>query len=77
MTLLNLNGQEIASHQTVTRRNQHHPVYAERYPFNIEESLLSQIKFVLTIINKKASGKENRNIGWVSFGKDFLSFPFI
>ncbi|CAF3780313.1 unnamed protein product [Rotaria magnacalcarata] len=68
LTLLNCHGEQIASNQTVTRCNQHHPVFAERYPFNIEENLLSQITFVLTIINKRSAGKDNRNIGWISFG---------
>ncbi|CAF3615357.1 unnamed protein product [Rotaria socialis] len=68
LTLLNSHGEQIASNKTVTRCNQHHPVFAERYPFNIEENLLSQITFVLTIINKRSAGKENRNIGWISFG---------
>ncbi|CAF3899490.1 unnamed protein product [Rotaria sp. Silwood2] len=68
LTLLNSSGEEMASNRTVTRRNQHHPVYAERYPFNIEENLLNQVTLVVTIINKKAKGKEDRNLGWISFG---------
>jgi hypothetical protein len=54
--------------RTVTRRTQHHPVFAERYPFNIQESLLDQITLVITIINKKSTTKTDSNIGWISFG---------
>ena len=49
ITLVNSNGQEIASNQTVVRRNQHHPIYVERYPFNIQENLLNQITVVVKI----------------------------
>jgi len=69
ITLLNASSEEIMSNRTVTRRNQHHPVYAERYPFNIQENLLNQITLVITIINKKSSTKADSNIGWISFGK--------
>ncbi|CAF4592318.1 unnamed protein product [Rotaria sp. Silwood1] len=68
LTLLNSSGEEMASNRTVTRRNQHHPVFAERYPFNIEENLLNQITLVVTIINKKSKRKDDRNLGWISFG---------
>jgi hypothetical protein len=59
----------MVSNKTVTRRAQHHPVFAERYPFNIQENLLDQITIVVTVINKKSTGKNDRNIGWISFGK--------
>jgi hypothetical protein len=68
ITLLNAAGEEMVSNRTVTRRTQHHPVFAERYPFNIQENLLSQITLVITIINKKATGKNDNNLGWISFG---------
>ncbi|CAF0951088.1 unnamed protein product [Rotaria sordida] len=68
LTLLNSSGEEMASNRTVTRRHQHHPVFAERYPFNIEENLLNQITIVVTIINKKPTGKYDRSLGWISFG---------
>ncbi|CAF0909662.1 unnamed protein product [Adineta steineri] len=68
MTLLNTSGEEMLSNRTVTRRTQHHPIYAERYPFNIQEHLLDQITLVITIINKKPTGKNDRNLGWISFG---------
>lgn len=68
ITLLNASGEEMISNRTVTRRNQHHPVFAERYPFNIQETLLSQITLVITVINKKSTAKTDSNIGWISFG---------
>jgi hypothetical protein len=68
ITLLNSIGEQIASNRTVTRRNQYHPVFAERYPFNIQENLLDQITLVITIINKNSTGKNERNLGWISFG---------
>ena len=63
----------MVSNRTVTRRTQHHPVFAERYPFNIQESLLNQITLVITVINKKSTGKTDANIGWISFGMNILS----
>lgn len=69
ITLLNSSGQEIVSNRTVTRPAQHHPIFAERYPLNIQENLLDQITLVITIINKRAAAKTDRNIGWISFGK--------
>ncbi|CAF0749750.1 unnamed protein product [Adineta ricciae] len=79
ITLLNANGVEMVSNRTVTRRTQHHPVFAERYPFNIQESLLDQITLVITIINKSSTGKHDRNLGWISFGTvNFCSFsPYL
>ena len=62
----------MVANRTMTRRTQHHPVFAERYPFNIQENLLDQITIVITVINKKATGKNDRNIGWISFGKFIL-----
>jgi hypothetical protein len=60
------------SNRTVTRRAQHHPVFAERYPFNIQENLLDQITLVITVINKKSMTKTDSNIGWISFGTVFF-----
>ncbi|UJR33641.1 hypothetical protein I4U23_021074 [Adineta vaga] len=68
ITLLNASGEEMISNRTVTRRTQHHPVFAERYPYNIQENLLNQITLVITIINKNSTGKNDRNLGWISFG---------
>lgn len=68
ITLLNSTGQEIVSNRTVTRSAQHHPIFAERYPLNIQENLLDQITLVITVINKRAAGKTEKNIGWISFG---------
>lgn len=73
ITLLNAAGEEMVANRTVTRRTQHHPVFAERYPFNIQESLLDQITLVITVINKKSTGKTDANIGWISFGKNIFS----
>lgn len=72
ITLLNAAGEEMVSNRTVTRRTQHHPVFAERYPFNIQESLLDQITLLITIINKRSTGKSDMNIGWISFGKHII-----
>jgi hypothetical protein len=69
ISLLNSAGEEMVANRTMTRRTQHHPVFAERYPFNIQENLLDQITIVITVINKKPTGKNDRNIGWISFGK--------
>lgn len=62
----------MVSNRTVTRRTQHHPVFAERYPFNIQDNLLDQITLVITIINKSSTGKHDRNLGWISFGMIYL-----
>ena len=69
IVLCNAAGEEIVSNRTVTRHGQHNPVYAERYPFNIQENLLDQITFLISVVNKKASGKTDRDLGWVSFGR--------
>ena len=73
IALLDSAGQEIVGNRTITRRAQHHPIFAERYPFNIQESLLDQITLVITIVNKKPTGKSDRNIGWISFGTGSFS----
>jgi hypothetical protein len=62
----------MVSNRTVTRRNQHHPVFAERYPFSIQENLLDQITLLITIVNKRPMVKTDSNIGWISFGIIFL-----
>lgn len=69
ISLCNNNGEEIVANRTGTRQGQHHPVFAERYPFNIQENLLDQVTFHLTVVNKKPSGKTDREFGWIAFGK--------
>jgi hypothetical protein len=77
ITLLNSTGEEMIANRTVTRRTQHHPVFAERYPFNIQETLLNQITLVITIVNKKAIGRTDSNIGWISFGIVYFFFSYL
>ena len=69
IALCNAAGEEIVSNRTVTRNGQHNPVFAERYPFNIQENLLDQITFLISVVNKKSSSKTDRDFGWISFGE--------
>jgi hypothetical protein len=55
----------------MTQFIQHHPVFAERFPYNIQD-FLDQITLVVTVINKKSSNKPDRDFGWISFGRNFI-----
>ncbi|CAF1114978.1 unnamed protein product [Didymodactylos carnosus] len=68
ISLLNITGEEIISNRTVLRRSQYHPVYAERYSFNIQESLLDTITLLITILNKK-NIRKSEPLGWIAFGQ--------
>ncbi|CAF1196724.1 unnamed protein product, partial [Didymodactylos carnosus] len=69
ISLLNLNGDEMISNRTVTRRCQYHPVFAERYSFNIQESSLDTVTLLITILNKK-NIRKSEPLGWIAFGQD-------
>ncbi|CAF2627074.1 unnamed protein product [Rotaria sp. Silwood2] len=68
--LHNLAGDEITANRTATRYGQHQPVFAERYSFNIQENCLDQITLVISVINKNSTSKNDRELGWISFGHD-------
>lgn len=68
ISLCNSTGEDIVTNRTGTRHGQNNPIYAERYPFNIQENLLNEISFFISVINKKPSGKTDRDFGWISFG---------
>jgi hypothetical protein len=83
ITLRNITGDEIVANRTITRHGQHHPIFAERYPFNIQESFLSHITLVISVINKKSIDKHDRDFGSISFGMKislmnlFVNFYFL
>ncbi|CAF1218333.1 unnamed protein product [Adineta ricciae] len=56
ITLRNASGEDITTNQTVIRHTQHHPVFAERYPFNIQENFLEQITIVIVVLSHNTSG---------------------
>jgi hypothetical protein len=57
------------SNRTLTLHAQHHPVFAERYPYNIQETFLDQITLVISVVNRKSLNRNDRDIGWISFGR--------
>ncbi|CAF0799363.1 unnamed protein product [Adineta steineri] len=71
--LRNSTGEEITTNQTVTRHAQYHPIYAERYPFNIQGNFLEQITFVISVINKKCLSIADHDFGYISFGHEASS----
>lgn len=66
--LCNLNGEEIVSNRTAIQHTQHHPIFAERYPYNIQSNFLEQITISISVINKRY----NQKIGYISFGINIL-----
>jgi len=72
ITLCNLNGEEIVSNRTVTRYAQHHPVFAERYPYNIQDNFIDQITLAISVFYKKSPNKSDRDFGWISFGRNSI-----
>lgn len=63
-------GEEIVSKQTITRYAQHHPIYAERYLFNIHENSLEQITLVIAVVQKRSSTNQmDPNFGSIAFGR--------
>ncbi|CAF1100003.1 unnamed protein product [Rotaria sordida] len=70
VTLHNLVGEEMTRNRTATRYGQYQPVFAERYLFNIEENFLDQITLIISVINKNSISKNDRELGWISFGHD-------
>lgn len=55
--------------QTITRYAQHHPIYAERYLFNIHENSLDQITLVIAVVRKRSTNQTDSNFGSIAFGK--------
>ncbi|CAF1558429.1 unnamed protein product, partial [Adineta ricciae] len=68
ITLRNASGEDITTNQTVIRHTQHHPVFAERYPFNIQENFLEQITIVIVVLSKKVLNSFDQDFGSISFG---------
>ncbi|CAF1260823.1 unnamed protein product [Adineta ricciae] len=68
ITLRNASGEDITTNQTVIRHTQHHPVFAERYPFNIQENFLEQITIVIVVLSKKVLNSFDHDFGSISFG---------
>lgn len=80
ITLRNASGEDIITNRTATRSAQYHPVYAERFPFTIQENFLEQLTINLTVIGKRSSNKIEQEFGTISFGRtnesDFLLLVF-
>jgi hypothetical protein len=74
--LRNLNGEEILSNRTMTQYAQHHPVFAERYPYNLQENFLNQITLLIFVIQKKSSNPTDGDFGCISFGRHFFYLVF-
>ncbi|UJR13617.1 hypothetical protein I4U23_000630 [Adineta vaga] len=66
--LRNTAGETITTNETIIRHVQYHPIFAERYPFNIQESFLEQITIVIIVLNKKAINSIDQDFGSISFG---------
>lgn len=62
-------GEEIVTKQTITRYAQHHPIYAERYLFNIHENSLDQITLVIAVVRKRSTNQTDSNFGSIAFGR--------
>lgn len=76
ITLRDSTGEEIVSNRTIIRQAQYHPIFAERYPFNIQENYLDKITLVISVFNKRSSSKTDHNFGYISFGRIFKLISF-
>jgi hypothetical protein len=74
ITLRNSTGEEMISNRTMTRHAQYHPIFAERYPFNIQENYLDQITVLISVINKRSTNKIDHHLGSISFGRIRIDF---
>ncbi|CAF5010483.1 unnamed protein product [Rotaria sp. Silwood1] len=70
ITLHNLVGEEITTKRTAIKYGQYQPIFAERYLFNIQENFLDQITLFISVMNKNLINKNDRELGWISFGHD-------